>query len=422
VLVVEEAPRLGGRATSFLDKESGERVDNGQHALFGCYSATYDFLRSIGAEQNAPLQKSLKVSMARAGRVSTLSCPSLPAPWHLVVGLMKWNAVGLNDRFRALRLGVLLRRLVANGVEKIASRVPPTQTVSEWLTANGESREICEWLWNPLAVAALNQSPDRAAAAPFVRVLAELFGRDPAASAIGLPTKPLDELYAAPTQRLVESKQGEMLTRQSARIALGAGGRLAGVRLGDHLVDSPIVISAVPWHAFWRLWETDVPPLLTSIAKNAAAMADCPIVTVNLWCDRSIDHELPSSFVGLIDSPMHWIFHKGRIFGGDVDHLSIVASGAVDLLRMENTQLTKLAIDQIKRALPAFASIGVKRSVVVREPRATFSLAPDQPPRPSARTDLAGFFLAGDWTDTGLPGTIESAVRSGYAAAAAAGA
>jgi predicted NAD/FAD-dependent oxidoreductase len=149
-------------------------------------------------------------------------------------------------------------------------------------------------------------------------------------------------------------------------------------------------------------------------------MADSPIVTVNLWCSPESSAPLPSAFVGFVDGPMHWVFDKSRIFGEAAGHLSIVSSGADTILRLGNAELTALAADQLRREIPAMRGLQVRRSVVVREPRATFSLAPNGPPRPGPLTPLKGFFLAGDWTDTGLPGTIEGAVRSGYAAAEAA--
>jgi uncharacterized protein with NAD-binding domain and iron-sulfur cluster len=124
--------------------------------------------------------------------------------------------------------------------------------------------------------------------------------------------------------------------------------------------------------------------------------------------------------VGFVDGPMHWVFDKSRIFSEPAGHLSIVSSGADAILRLANDELTTLAADQLRREIPQMRDLRVDRSVVVREPRATFSLAPKGPPRPGTRTPVKGFFLAGDWTDTGLPGTIEGAVRSGYAAAAAA--
>jgi squalene-associated FAD-dependent desaturase len=420
VVLVEEAPRLGGRASSFLDRDTGERVDNGQHALFGCYTATYDFRARVGAAQLAPLQKTLTLSMARHGRLSTLSCPQLPAPWHLFAGLMKWNAISVRDRASALRLGRVLRRVAKSGPAQAAAEVPADITVTGWLRTQGQSQALCDWLWRPLAIAALNQSPDVAAAAPFVRVLGELFAPDPKAAAIGLPAVPLDDLYAEPTRRFLESSRGQVLVKTRATVTLEASGTVTGVRAGDQLITAPVVVSAVSWRSFARLWDDAPPASLGGLPANAASMADSPIVTVNLWCSPESSAPLPSAFVGFVDGPMHWVFDKSRIFGEAAGHLSIVSSGADTILRLGNAELTALAADQLRREIPAMRGLRVRRSVVVREPRATFSLAPNGPPRPGPLTPLKGFFLAGDWTDTGLPGTIEGAVRSGYAAAEAA--
>jgi predicted NAD/FAD-dependent oxidoreductase len=190
---------------------------------------------------------------------------------------------------------------------------------------------------------------------------------------------------------------------------------------GETEVVTPIVISAVPWHAFSRLWDEAIPSAVADVGAIASAMTASPIVTVNLWLDSPealLAGQVPA-FVGFVDGPMHWLFNKGSLIKG-VRHLSIVASGADELVRMDNAAITEGAHAQIQRAIPALARSAVHRSVVVREPRATFSLAPGGPRRPGCLTGLDGFYLAGDWTDTGLPGTIEGAVLSGHAAADAA--
>jgi zeta-carotene desaturase len=417
VVVVEEAPRLGGRATAFTDRETGERVDNGQHAVFGCYRETYALLDLVGTRALAPLQPQLTLTMAdEQGHASELRCPNLTPPWHLIAGLMRWRAIGWADRWSATRLRGLIADVRRRGAAVVAADVPSTQTVTAWLQAKGQTKRLCDWLWNPLAIAALNQHPDVAAAAPFVRVLGEMFGPGPDDAAIGLPAVPLDELYAEPARRFVEARGGAVILKASARVWLDAGGAVKGIRADALQIEAPAVIATVPWHAFGRLWEDGPSPAVADIAARAAAMDSSSIVTVNLWLDGPALH---SAFTGFVGGPMHWVFDKRAIFGERADHLSIVASGADDLLRLENAAITRLAVEQLTRALPGLSSRTVQRSVVVREPRATFSLAPGQPRRPGTRTGIRGFFLAGDWTDTGLPGTIEGAALSGRLAAEA---
>lgn len=416
VVVCEEAPRLGGRATSFVDRESGTRVDNGQHVLFGCYRETYRFLETIGTASRAPLQSRLTLTMAdERGRMATLRCPRWPAPWHLVGGLLGWRALGLGDRLRTRHVAGILRRAAREGAAAVAAGVPAALTVSDWLREGGQSRAICDWLWHPLAYAALNQPPEVAAARPFVRVLCELFGPRAEDAAIGLPAVPLDDLYAHPAAAFIQARGGVVRVKSPARVRLSPDdAAVAGVDTPDGPIDAPVVISSVPWHAFARIWSGAPPVALAPVATAAARVEGSPIVTVNLWFDGPV---MPHAFLGLVGGPMHWVFDAHAIAGGASGHLSIVSSGASSLASMPNGDLTRAAVEQLGRALPESRARQLRRSVVVREHRATFSLAPGAPERPGAVTPVRGFYLAGDWTDTGLPATIEGAVRSGVGAA-----
>jgi uncharacterized protein with NAD-binding domain and iron-sulfur cluster len=158
----------------------------------------------------------------------------------------------------------------------------------------------------------------------------------------------------------------------------------------------------------------DVASLRSTIDAARHTQAS-PIVTVNLWLDRQVAGE---EFVGLPGRHMQWIFDKARLFGESAAHLSLVSSGAEEIAARGNADLLALAMEELRAALPAASDAVVKRAVVVREKRATFSLAPGQPARPGTSTGVPGLFLAGDWIDTGLPATIESAVVSGHWAAA----
>jgi hydroxysqualene dehydroxylase len=417
VVVVERAPRGGGRATAFTDRDTGERVDNGQHVLFGCYRATYDLLARLGTADKAPLQPRLALTMAdENGRAYELRCPDLPPPWHLLAGVLRWRALTVRDRLAVTRIGGLLRRARREGAARVAAAVPADLTVSQWLRARGQTRRLCEWLWYPLAYAALNQSPEIAAAAPFVRVVAELFGPRVEDAAVGLSRVPLDELYVEPARRVIEHAGGAVYFKTPARVLFGAAGRAVGVVTPDGEIAAEAVISAVPWHAIPSLWASEPPASLSDVVSHAEAMDSSPIVTVNLWVDGPV---LPGPFVGLVGGPMHWAFDKGAILETPVRHLAMVASGAAELAIADNAAVTAAAVAQLSAAVPAMRQRRVERAVVVRETRATFSLAPGAPPRPGTRTLVDGFFLAGDWTETGLPATIEGAVVSGDRAAAA---
>ena len=170
VVVVEERRRLGGRATAFADPQTGEVVDNGQHALFGCYRETFAFLRAIDAYQNVALDERLDIEVVdRRFSRSRLVTTQWTPPLHLVGGLLRWSALGLRDRAGALRMGLALRRLSRLDDEDTWERLGE-ETAEAWLIECGQTARLRELLWEPLVVAALNQSPATAAAAPFVRV------------------------------------------------------------------------------------------------------------------------------------------------------------------------------------------------------------------------------------------------------------
>jgi hydroxysqualene dehydroxylase len=414
VLVVEERRRLGGRASAFADPETGEVVDNGQHALFGCYHETFAFLRDIGTDGDVRLEERLDLEIVdRRGQRSRLTSASLPPPLHLVGGLVRWPALGWSDKIAALRAGLALRRLAGSDRDRAGDG---HQTVSEWLRAHGQTPRLSEVLWEPLAVAALNQSPDVAAAGPFVEVLARMFNGSRRDAAIGLPMKPLDQLYAEPARRLLESAGHQVRVGAPARL-LVEGARAAGVEIDGKRIMAGQVVSSVPWFAF-PAFAASV-PALADLSASAGAMRASPIVTVNLWLDRTVTD---APFVGLPGRTFQWVFDKGRLFGEAWSHLSLTSSGAEDIVSWTNDALIAHARRELGEALPAAVGAIVRRSTAVRERRATFSLAPGEPPRPGVDTPVEGLFLAGDWTDTGLPATIEGAVVSGHRAAEQAGA
>ena len=417
VTVVEARPTLGGRASSYRDPATGEIIDNGQHILIGCYREAFALLRRIGSRGGVRLQPSLEVPYVdEAGTRTLLSCPALPAPYHLLAGLLEWDALPWRDRFSALRMGPVIR-LAQRHLRGLTDRIAasPEETVGDWLVRNGQRPRLREMLWEPLALAALNQPASEAAAPAFVRVLAEMFAADPRAASLGLPTVPLSELFAEPARRYIEARGGRILTNALAWVVFNPR-RAVGVAIrSGPVIEADAVVSAVPWHSARGLF-SEPPAALEAVLDRAHQMASCPIVTVNLWFDRSV---LDTPFVGLPGRAMQWVFAKELLGDGAARHLSLVSSGAVGISKQTRNEVVALALEELRQAIPAARAAGLERATVVRERRATFSLAPGQPVRPAAVTPLSGFFLAGDWTDTGLPGTIESAAASGYIAAAA---
>ena len=417
VLVLEARSRLGGRATAFQDRETGELVDNGQHVMMACNVETLAFLREIGAGEHVSIQPHLSVPMIdRSGRRSRLNCPTtLPSPLHLVAGVLDWEALPWRDRVAAFAIAAPLK--IARGESQPGARrraASPGETVENWLIRNRQTAVIREMLWNPLALAALNQPPNRAAAPPFVRVLGEMFGDDPRSAALVLPTKPLHLMYAEPARAYIEGRGGEVRTGATAAARIDGDGVVTVEANGERWTPGA-VIASVPWHVLPDLINGASPPLTDTIAR-ARRMESSPIVTVNLWFDRQVIDE---PFLGLPGRALQWVFDKRTVFGGNASHLSLVSSGAGPLVQQSNDELIASAHRELLDAIPEMRRARLVRATVVREPHATFSLAPGQPARPGTETGIRGFYLAGDWIDTGLPASIESAVRSGHRAAEA---
>jgi hydroxysqualene dehydroxylase len=399
VLVLEARPSLGGRASSFTDPATGESVDNGQHVVAGAYHQTFAFLRRIGALKGVRMQAGLELEIVEpGGRRTRFVCPRLPSPLHLLVGLLRWPALTWSDRLAALRMG--LRRAPASH-----------ENVRQWLQRLAQTPRLIELLWEPLAVAALNQPIDAAAASAFATVIDRILASR-ASSSLGLAVTPLSDLYAAPSRAFLEARGGAVRTGRAAVIGAWPAASLS-VRSGDHEIWPRAIVCAVPWHglraAFWP-----EPPPLAAVFAAADATPASPIVTVNLWLDR---HVTSAAFIGLPGRTMQWVFDKRALFGEGASHLSLVSSGAEAAVAKSNDELVALAMEELRSACPEAREAVVRRAVVVRERKATFSVAPGAPPRPSVRTSIPGLFLAGDWIGNDLPATIEGAVISGHAAA-----
>ena len=407
VQVLEARPTLGGRANTFRDPVSGERIDNGQHVLAGCYDETLAFLRRLGTIGRLHRPSTLHVPMIDSrGTRTELQCPALPSPLNLLAGVLGWDALTFAERWAILRVGRVLQQREPPG---------PTETVREWLHRHGQSSRLCELLWEPLALATLNQPIDVAAAAMFVAVTSRMFGDGADRSALLVPAVPLDELYVIAAVEALAAAGCSISTNVKPRV-ICEDDTLCGVRIGDRDVPIDAVICAVPWYALADVF-VPAPVTLQPLLADASRLASSPIVTVNLWFDS---WRSPDAMLGLPGRSFQWIFDRHRLLGGGQTHISLVSSGADAICSRPNDGLIGLALHELHDALPDARRATLRHAGVVRERRATFSLKPGGPPRPGTTTLIPRVFLAGDWIDTGLPATIESAVVSGHRAARAA--
>jgi hydroxysqualene dehydroxylase len=421
VTLLERRGVLGGRATSSRDAITGDHVDSGTHLMVGAYHETLALLREAGAEDLLLVQPSLKIDYIDAEGVSSLDCPRLPAPLHLLVGLLRMR-LPRHVRREAVRLALAVK----------FGPAPRGLTLAEYFQKTGQSAEARALLWDGLSIAILNETPERAAAILFYNVYREAFLRRRSDSSLIFARGGLGELH----QRLgatFESGGGTILRRARVAKLRIEGGRVIGLDYAQAptaraeiqvatpatgmSVAADAVVLATPWHAIATLlpedW-ADKPPFAA-----IAALRGSPIVSVDLWLDRVVVDRV---MLGLRGCEVEWVFDKGRLHGrqGAPQHLSFIVSAAYRTAARPNAEIIAAAIEALHKYFPEMIRATPTRALVLRDPDATFSCDPAaEARRPGPVTPIGGLFLAGDWTATGLPATIEGAVRSGHRAAAA---
>jgi len=409
VTVVEARRGLGGRAGSFVDEPSGEVVDNGQHLFMACYRETRAFLRRIGTERLLKFQRHLTVDYVSHGFRSRLRCPPIPAPWHLLSGILTLKGPALGDRLALLRASPDLLRLRANGSGAGLSEV----TVTQWLDRLGQTPGMRRWLWHPLAIATLNESPDIAPASLLASVLAEGFLTDAAGSALGVATVGLSDLYGGPSKEFIEKRGGLVRINTPVVAVTTSQGRVAAVRTRDgETLEADVFVSTLPPAALARL---DTPEAPFAPVPALDRFTSSPILSVNLWLDRPPEQTAPFDFAGVVGGRIQWVFNKARILAGRASHLAVVISAARDLVARGNEELADMALQDLRAHLPGAREARLERAMVVRERTATFSATvATEKLRPGQRTAYSNMLLAGDWTERGLPATIETAARTGH--------
>ncbi len=408
VTLLEARRRAGGRAASWTDPESGETIDNGQHLLMGCCTATRELLRILGTERLVVFQRRLSLtSLEGDGRPVELSCPPLPSPLHLLAGLLALKGLRTRDRWALLRAAPFILKLPGAGL-----------TVEDWLDSLGQTENLRERFWRPVARATLNEGTDVAAATLLAAVLKEAFGGSADATGLGIPGAGLSELYAGPAERYLRERGGDLRSGCTVDEILTEAGRAVAVsvREGEPIPCDGVVL-AVPHTAAGGILPREAIEANPRL-ERLEELGISAIVSVNLWFDREVTG---LDLFGLLGSPIQFVFNKSVLWRDGPcrgTYLACVASAASNLAAEPNDRIREVAEEEIRRHLPAARGAKVLRSMVVREKMATFSGRPEVLTlRPRARTAVANLALAGDWTDTGLPGTIEGAVRSGFAAA-----
>ena len=387
VEVHEARPFLGGRAASFplnpADPNS-ERIDNCQHVLIRCCTALMDFYRRCGVAEKIDFHDRL-FFVCPGGAIDTIRRDPLPAPLHLARSFIMMRALDWRDKLS------LARCLAAAKRDRLREDIDG-MSFSEWLREKGATPRSVTRFWQPFIVSALNEEPERASAGAALQVFDEGLLGSRISYEMGVPAVPLGELYSSALARGLGP---------SVQVRLKS--KVAGIDPASQEAD--FYICAVPFHQVAKL----MPDL--GLDDTLAQFEHSPITGIHLWFDKPIT-DLPHAM--LLDREMQWLFHKGQGY-----YLAVV-SASRGLSKEPADKIVQLAIADLQEFFPGARTAKLEKSRVVKEIRATYSVRPGLDRwRPESATRYPNVFLAGDWTKTGWPATMEGAVRSGYQAAEA---
>ena len=414
VTLFEKRPFLGGRASSYEHPGTGEVVDNCQHVLFRVCTNLVEFYERIGVANQIRWFDRMNF-IEPGGRTSVMKSSLLPAPMHTAPSFLSFSFLSAADKLTVTRalIPLTLTKQPDNG-----------QSFQQWLDCHGQTPQAVSRFWHPILVSALSEELDRISVSAAAQVVRESM-KSPAARQMGVPTLPLTDLYNAAGD-YVRARGGLLHFRSvvdkfsvdGSQVCLGARGKEGSEERFDYL------ILALPFDALDSVLPQT--PESAPIREKLSHFENSPITGIHLWFNRQIsdlDHAV------LLDRTIQWMFHKSRLqpmrtqnengsSGGS--YIELVVSSSKTLIDKTRSEIVDLAVVEVREFFPAARQANLVKSTVIKELNATYSPRPGiDAHRPSQVTSWPNVFLAGDWTATGWPATMEGAVRSGYLAAEA---
>ncbi len=439
VTVFEKRPFLGGRASSYEHPGTGEVVDNCQHVLFRLCTNLIEFYDRIGVADQIRWFDQMNF-IEPGGRISVMKSSSLPAPLHTAPSFWNFHFLSSADKLSVSRalMPITLTALRDDG-----------RSFRQWLDEHHQSPTAIARFWNPILVSALSEELDRISISAAAQVVRESM-KSPAARQMGVPMIPLTDLYNAAGDYIRE--RGGVLDFRCPVDSFTADSSQVRVRFRSSTENRTketfdYMIAALPFDALDRILPDT--PETAPIREEISHFENSPITGIHLWFDRPIsdlDHAV------LLDRTIQWMFHKSRLqpmrsqskadpvaatVGGAEErvvpntldasndansgsYVELVVSSSKTLIEKSRSEIVDLALAEVREFFPAAREAKLLKSTVIKEVNATYSPRPGiDAHRPSARTPWPRIFLAGDWTATGWPATMEGAVRSGYLAAEA---
>ena len=408
VRLLEQRPYVGGRASSYEHPGTGEVIDNCQHILLGCCTNLIDLYRRIGVEDEISWSGAITF-IEPGGRRSILAANGMPAPFHTLASFLGAKCLTLGEKLT-----------IARGILGFLGETPKdsTENFAQWLVRHRQTARTTQRFWHPVLASALNEDPEHISVRYAAKVFREAFLFSAEGGKMGVPKLPLSELYAHAV-KYIESRGGEV--RLSALVdEFEQHGNCWIVRSGEQSYESDKVVLAVPFEGMQKLLSL-LPqnPESAGLASKLREFHHSPITSVHLWFDRDVTD---LTHAALLDTTIQWMYNKSVLHKdlrrGDGSYLELVISASKALVSMKRQEVIDLAVRELEMFFPAVKQATLVKAAVTKEVRATYSIRPLLDlARPGARSPWPGIYLAGDWTATGWPSTMESAARSGYIAA-----
>jgi zeta-carotene desaturase len=418
VRLLEKRPHLGGRAASYV-LPGGEHVDNCQHVTLGCCTNLEEFYRRVGAANQIRFFDRLMFA-APDGKRGVIAAAALPPPLHMAFSFAFYPLLGLADKF-AIGQALLAIAFSGGKPNDLASDIAGENiTMLAWLKKHRQTDRAIRCFWEVILVSALDEDLDRIDARYGIDVFWKAFLSTRAGYRVGIPRVPLSDLYEG-CRKALAAQGGEVQLRSGVRGFQIADGRVSGVEREDGSVETAdYYVAAVPQDILPDFLPAEIVGREPAFS-NLQNLRTSPITGVHLWFDRAV---MTEPFLTLLDSTTQWVFNKTQLYGSGAEnggqYLQLVISASYRLTSRSRQEIIAMCLEELRGVLPATREATLVKGTVVKEMSATFSPAPGSDQwRPTQRTAYTGLFIAGDWTSTGWPSTMEGAVRSGFLAAEA---
>jgi zeta-carotene desaturase len=409
VELFERRPYLGGRASSYEHPGTGEVVDNCQHVLLGCCTNLIDFYKRIGVEQQIRWYNEITFILP-GGPSSKLKPSALPAPLHAGPAFLASRVLDFRDKLAVSRaLLALLPSLPSDDGRDFLT----------WLRRHGQTQRSIDRFWAPVLISALNEDLDRVSVRYAALVFRDSFLKSAEAGRMGLPAVPLSQLYSEAAS-YIEGHGGQVHLR-AAVDSISLAEDAVVLCAGGEEVRADYAVLATPFGTIEKLLPDT--PELEPLRQQAHFFGTAPITGIHLWFDREVT---PLEHAVLLERTIQWMFQKSKILATRRDspqngsYIELVVSASKSLVDKSRGEIIELAMRELAEFFPAVRDAKLTKATVIKEVHATFSPLPGSDAyRPSHTTNWPRLFVAGDWTSTGWPSTMEGAVRSGYGAAEA---